>query len=281
MDTKRLEEHVNDICGVSKFFDPKKYSRYYLDGPALKECLLNSHKRLEVLESKFEEIGFKASREEFSYKQCKAINTIFRKGKKRKNEIWIVAHHDYCAGLGAEDNASALAVMLDVARYLKNSERSPVFVSFDLEEVGLVGSKCYVRNSDLVNVKYVIDLECLGSGKDIIICKSVYGARSDKKLVNGLEKTASSLGYNFITEDFSYFIADHVPFARKKIKTVEICSINHELYLKYGGNKVLFDGDNWWRVNAAHTRRDIPENLNFENLVRVGEVLVKFIESEK
>ena len=48
---------------------------------------------------------------------------------------------------GADDNASGVAVMLELARLMANArpERSVIFAAFAGEEAGLLGSRHYVR----------------------------------------------------------------------------------------------------------------------------------------
>jgi hypothetical protein len=72
-----------------------------------------------------------------------------------KREVVVVcAHHDHLgmneSGIhnGADDNASGVAMLLELARaaaYLPR-KRSVLFVSFDAEEVGLLGSRAFVRS---------------------------------------------------------------------------------------------------------------------------------------
>lgn len=275
----RIKENLDDICQVSKFFDPEIYNPYGLNRKLLEEYLFYSHERLNVIQNKFEELGFRTHLDCFKYKKFIAKNAIFTKSEKRKDNIWIIAHHDYCAGLGAEDNASALSTMIEIAEIISKSRisKNVVFASFDLEEIGLEGSKKYVKSlsrDKIKSIKAVIDLECLGSGNDILICKNVYQARSDKTLVSNIHKIANSLGYVFIPENFDFFWADHVYFAKKKLKTVEICSLNHQNYLKYGGivSQDRKDG------SIAHTSQDLPENIKIKNLVKITNVLLKFLE---
>ena len=58
-----------------------------------------------------------------------------------KGKIVIGCHYD-SIGPGADDNASGVAVALDVAKKVKGV----TFVFFDAEERGLLGSKYYVKN---------------------------------------------------------------------------------------------------------------------------------------
>ncbi len=74
-----------------------------------------------------------------------------------KNE-WVIvsAHYDHLGvrgGVlypGADDNASGVAMMLEVARsmaaQLDPPRRSLMFIGFDLEEIGLFGSRYFVAH---------------------------------------------------------------------------------------------------------------------------------------
>lgn len=90
---------------------------------------------------------------------------------KKKPLLLIGAHYDTVAGSpGADDNASSLAVLLEVARVItplfqnNASPLRPQFVAFSLEEIGFVGSIDYVNkiqeNGDVIWGAVI--LECVG-----------------------------------------------------------------------------------------------------------------------
>ena len=79
----------------------------------------------------------------------------------------IGAHYDTVPGTpGADDNASGVAVLLELAHYLTTqSLPRPVWcVAFDLEEYGLLGSLAYARSLQTQNqsVYLMLSLEMLG-----------------------------------------------------------------------------------------------------------------------
>lgn len=313
MNSERLKENLEDICSASDFFDNGEYLNLLdmtvLLSPKyrklikkdkipimeiytefmLKKYILNSHKRLEKLKLKFDGFGFKAYEQEFDYFGNKAKNCIFKKNKHSNEEIWIVGHHDYCAGLGANDDASAFAVMLGLAETFESSpiEKNLVFASFDLEELYLVGSTYYARKmqeEDKNKVKYLISLECLGN-RDISICNSVIfnnpvRIRSDSELVKNLYRTGSELGYDIIVEDYKNWGADYIPFARSrnvKMKTAAILSLN------YNSDKRKINGCYPISIKDRridHKPTDIPERVYLENVAKVEKTLTEFIKNE-
>jgi Zn-dependent M28 family amino/carboxypeptidase len=83
----------------------------------------------------------------------------------------LAAHYDTVSGSpGADDNASALAVLLDVARRVPPSGlRRPVrFIAFCLEEENLLGSRAYAAHLAATSqaVLGAIVLECVGYARD-------------------------------------------------------------------------------------------------------------------
>ena len=84
-----------------------------------------------------------------------------------KEELIIVGAHLDHMGLcyelipGANDNASAVAVMMGVAKALKDNnielKRSVMFLAFGAEEQGIIGSKTYLEKPSY------------GPGKDCLI----------------------------------------------------------------------------------------------------------------
>jgi len=83
-------------------------------------------------------------------------------GSGSRNPDTVAVHN------GADDNASGTAGIIALASALKDSgvklKRSVVFVAFSGEEMGLLGSKFYTRNSpvDLAKTKAMINLDMIG-----------------------------------------------------------------------------------------------------------------------
>ena len=85
--------------------------------------------------------------------------------------IIIAAHYDTVVGSpGADDNASALAVLLEVARYVTriSLERPVQFIAFGLEEENLLGSRAYTSHLAATHqpIYGAVVLECVGYAKD-------------------------------------------------------------------------------------------------------------------
>ena len=145
--------------------------------------------------------------------------------------ILIGAHRDHFgeqAGLrfpGADDNASGTAVMLEVARHLtkdaKKPKRSILFVSFDGEERGLLGSRRYVNDPTfpLDRTVTMINLDHVGVGDGTL---TVGVTRLDKSIP---KQAAKHAGLTEKIKLYGYFPGgDHVPFYEKEVPTITVVS---------------------------------------------------------
>ena len=93
--------------------------------------------------------------------------TLPAQTSSNKPPILIGAHYDAVPGsVGADDNATGIAVLLELARSLSSQPiKYPVhLIAFDLEELGLVGSNHYAENLRRQNqpLRLMISLEMLG-----------------------------------------------------------------------------------------------------------------------
>ncbi len=99
------------------------------------------------------------------------IATVPHGGGRPGPPLILAAHYDTVIGSpGADDNASALAVLLDVARQVVGARlHRPVrFVAFCLEEENLLGSRAYAAHLTATqqSVLGAIVLECVGFARD-------------------------------------------------------------------------------------------------------------------
>lgn len=268
-DAERVVKTIEEICAVSEFVDARIPTS--TDASGIERYLRRGKRRLTVVSKQFEQLGYKPITQEFHVQGSIATNALFARGDISDGTILFVGHHDYCAGLGAEDNATALAMMLELSRCLEQEESRIMFASFDLEELGLLGSRHFVATlsgQQLQGLSGVVALECLGSGRDVVICRAVTGTTSNPVLVSKLQHSARKLGHRIVLDSFGWFNSDHVPFAERGIRTVELCSYNSE---NYKGRPAP-------NVNVAHSNLDVPKNIRQSTLKVIGEILLQFVD---
>ncbi|MCA6571720.1 MAG: M28 family peptidase [Pseudanabaena sp.] len=95
------------------------------------------------------------------------ILQIAAKDQQQRSPLIIGAHYDTVpACVGADDNGSGVAVLLELAEYLStNPIKYPVhLIAFDMEEYGLLGSHAYAKKlkGDRQKLRLMISLEMLG-----------------------------------------------------------------------------------------------------------------------
>jgi aminopeptidase YwaD len=109
----------------------------------------------------------------------KAANVcaVVKGTSKPDSFIFITAHYDHLGGLGkdtyfpgANDNASGVSLMLNLARYYASHPQpySIGFILFAGEEAGLVGSKYFTENPlvPLKNIRFLVNTDLAGTGDE-------------------------------------------------------------------------------------------------------------------
>jgi aminopeptidase YwaD len=130
-----LKRHVGGI-----HFDRNPYDGY----PKLEQAA-------QYIEREFLKIGLDVKEDHFKWEGNSYKNIVAeKKGIGSPNSVFILgAHYDTIPGSpGADDNASAIAVLLEVARNIQAVplESTVRLVAFSLEEYDYVGSTHYVKS---------------------------------------------------------------------------------------------------------------------------------------
>lgn len=163
-------------------------------------------------------------------------------------------HKNYVPG--ANDGASGVAVLLELARSLPK-ETVPVWlVFFDAEDNGniegwdwILGSREFVKNNP-IQPRAVVVVDMIGDA-DLNIYKE---RNSNPDLTDQIWAVAKSLGYeNKFVPDYKYsMIDDHTPFLEAGLPAVDL---------------IDFDYPYW------HTVQDTPDKVSAQSLQAVGATL--------
>lgn len=188
--------------------------------------------------------------------------------------------------MAANDGASGVAVMLEVARLL--NELKPAvgvdFVCFDAEDYGApywgtpdpdgrdwcLGSQYWARQAAARGYKarYGILLDMVG-GRDAQFRYEGFSMRYAEAVMHRLWQTAHDIGAQnlFIKADGGYATDDHLPMNEVAgIPTVDVIP-----YITGAANTF---GATW------HTTADTPGNISRENLRLVGQTLLQMLSEE-
>jgi len=186
--------------------------------------------------------------------------------KKTKKTIFITAHYDHLGKMGentyfpgANDNASGVAMLLELARHFaKNPTKyNLVFIAFAGEEAGLIGSSYFVQYPwiKIEEIHFLLNLDIMGSGEEgITVVNATKHPESFQKLVDINTKE------NFVPVVKSRGPAansDHYWFSERGVPAFFIYTM--------GPNK------------NYHDIFDTHENLSFSKFIPISELLKKFI----
>ncbi len=156
------------------------------------------------------------------------------------------SHHETNPGVpGANDNASGIAVMLELARYFANHrpKKTLVFVSTCGEESGAWGSIEFVRQKqdvygDHCDAAFIIDM--VNSSENGMLAGAKNGMKTDARLNRMLEGYAEELGYLLsVIEDPKITrggLGDSFPFVEKGISAAFIDGYHSDYFYHTDGD---------------------------------------------
>ncbi len=146
---------------------------------------------------------------------------------------------------GADDNASGVAVMLDLAGKLKgvNTSNNYLFMAFSGEEMGLLGSNYFAKNPtiDSKAVSYMINMDMVGRLKQDSTL-AVYGTGTSPIFKQVLSSHNDK--FKLIENESGVGPSDHTSFYLIDIPVLHFFTGQHEDYHKPGDDseKLNYEG---------------------------------------
>jgi len=187
-------------------------------------------------------------------------NVIGFVDNKAENTIIIGAHFDHlgfggegslyrdsikAVHNGADDNASGVSVLLNLAAKLKekNTNNNYLFMAFSGEEMGLLGSNYFVKNPTIETkkVSYMINMDMVGRmKKDSTL--AVYGTGTSPIFKQVLKSHNDN--FKLIQQESGVGPSDHTSFYLADIPVLHFFTGQHEDYHKPGDDseKLNYDG---------------------------------------
>lgn len=152
---------------------------------------------------------------------------------------------------GADDNASGVAMMIELMRYfsLYPTQKSLVFVAFSGEEVGMCGSRAFLDKFPYgrQNIDAMFNLDMLGglSGDEF----KVNGVGTSAEAADMVKKASEISDLKISTSQAGHGPSDHALFYAEKIPVFFFCTMPTKNY---------------------HTPDDDPNTLNYPGMVRIS-----------
>ncbi len=185
------------------------------------------------------------------YKNYKTQNIVgFLKGTQSTDStIVITAHYDHLGKMGkntlfpgANDNASGIALLLDLAKHYSNKKHLPkynlLFIAFGAEEIGLLGSKFYTENPilPLPKIKFMLNFDLAGTGDDGIKVVNSTQFTTEFNMLKKLNKQNSLLP--LVSPRAPACNSDHCYFYQKGVPVFYIYTLGgisayHDIYDQY------------------------------------------------
>ncbi len=134
---------------------------------------------------------------------------------------------------GADDNASGVAVLLNLASKLKESNKGNnyLFMTFSGEEMGLLGSNYFIKNSTIAadSINYMLNMDMVGRLKQDSTL-AVYGTGTSPIFKHVI--TASNNKFKLIEKESGVGPSDHTSFYLNDIPVLHFFTGQHEDYHK-------------------------------------------------
>lgn len=158
---------------------------------------------------------------------------------------------------GADDNASGVAVLLNLASKLKekNTKNNYLLIAFSGEEMGLLGSNYFVKNPtiDTKKVSYMINMDMVGRlKKDSAL--AVYGTGTSPIFKQTLKSHNNK--FKLIQQESGVGPSDHTSFYLNDMPVLHFFTGQHEDY---------------------HKPADDSEKLNYEGMYLIADYIFNII----
>ena len=186
---------------------------------------------------------------------------------------------------GADDNASGSAALLEIAGWIKNKRLhhyNYLFVNFSGEELGLFGSKAFVKDQkiDHTNIAYMINMDMIGRLNDSTNALTLGGVGTSPVW----EEVVSMGGKNFkiMVDSSGTGPSDHTSFYNAGIPVLFFFTGTHSDYHKPSdkADKINYNGETMV-INYVHnvvakldkdndkpaftaTRQNLSDRVNFK-----------------
>lgn len=162
---------------------------------------------------------------------------------------------------GADDNASGVAVLLDLAARIKSNATNTLnnnnylFLAFSGEEMGLLGSNYFVKNAtlDTKNMNYMINMDMVGKLKaDSTL--AVYGTGTSPIFKQVIQ--AHNKHFRIVENESGVGPSDHTSFYLADIPVLHFFTGQHEDY---------------------HKPSDDSDKLNYEGMNQISDYIFEII----
>jgi hypothetical protein len=249
------------------------------------ENISQLNKTADFIRSTFSKYSDSTSQQEYIVQNNTYKNIICSFGTENSKRIIIGAHYDVCEHQqGADDNASGIVGLLELARMLKGQKLKYRIdlVAYTLEEPPFFRTEhmgSYIHAKSLLDNKTdvfgMVSIEMIGYFKDdkgsqhypLSILKLIYGSRGNYiTLVNKFNKGKFANRFNH------KYKSTKVIRTKKFVAPASLTGIDfsdHLNYWKFGFSALMLTDTGFFRNENYHQKTDTLETLNIQKMSNV------------
>ncbi len=278
-DSTTIKFNVNYLC--NNFPERNYFNKSQLDSASL------------FIYESFKQHSDSVRTQDFTVNEKTFSNVICSINTLAKERIIIGAHYDVCGNQqGADDNASGVAALLELARLFKNSKLNyrVDLVAYSLEEppnfrtknMGSYFHAAYLEENN-ISVKGMISLEMIGFFSE---------KKHTQKYPIGLLKPFYGSRGNYIAVVRKWKAGKFARRAKKKFKattTIRTKSISapkslagidfsdHLWYWYFGFSAIMITDTSFYRNVNYHKKEDTPDKLDYSKMAKVIDGVYRMI----
>ncbi len=275
----KLDVRISNLRHSVKYLTDIRPYRNYRNTQSL-------DKTATYIADKLAKYGLSTEIQKFEVKGKEYKNVIAKHGKEKKKRIIVGAHYDVCGNQpGADDNASAVAGLLEIARLtaenISETQYGFDFIAYSLEEPPFFNSDqmgSYVHAKSVhdkgVNIRGMICLEMIGF--------FTTEEKSQEYPLDIMKLSYPSVG-NFIavvgnmgSSDLTDEVAVHLKATSLGVETLKAPALlagvdfsDHRNYWHFGYQAVMITDTAFYRNPNYHEISDTPDTLDFEKMSEV------------
>ena len=179
------------------------------------------------------------------------------------NERLVIGAHYDAIYYGANDNAAACVILLNLIKDLKSTNKSIDFVFFDKEEAGGVGSRELISIFGK-NIKGMINLDMCGLGNNILLTydkigKALFDFKCMEDIISDSHiQVLSSLPFG----DYNCFVYNNIP-------SIFIINSTDKDIAWFKGNMRIYPDF----LRTMHKETDTPDTFSDKGMIMIYEFL--------
>ncbi|WP_160290453.1 M28 family peptidase [Pseudoalteromonas luteoviolacea] len=196
-----------------------------------------------------------------------------------KPPLVITAHYDHLGQRGsryypgANDNASGVVVMIDIAKQLHNLDvaRDIIYVATDAEEKGLHGAKAFVKQWGDRAIYMNVNLDMLDLQKK----NTLYGLAS-----RSLQPIKSDITATFNATPIKFRLFFSAKIMARRLNAPQIDWLRASDHYPFHRADIPFIYFGTGMDKHHHSVKDSFDEINFDKLTQVSNAITKFVRSQ-